>query len=48
VLEDAYITSRYFYKFFDREDAEDLISFAEGVIGLCEELRHGVGKGEDA
>lgn len=48
VLEDAYITSRYYYKFFDREDAEDLVSVAEEVIRLCEELRRGLGKGEDA
>ena len=48
MLEDGYITSGYFYKFFDREDAEDLVSVAEGVIGLCEELRRGLGKGEDA
>jgi HEPN domain-containing protein len=48
VLEDAYLTSRYLYKFFDREDAEDLVSVAEEVIRLCEELRRGVGKGKNA
>jgi HEPN domain-containing protein len=48
MLEDAYLTSRYFYKFFDWEDAEDLVSVAEEVIRLCEELRRGVGKGENA
>lgn len=48
VLEDAYLTSRYFYKFFDREDAEDLIAAAEEVVSLCEELRRSLGKSKDA
>lgn len=48
ILEDAYLTSRYFYKFFDREDAEDLIAAAEEVVSLCEELRRSLGKSKDA
>jgi len=47
-LEDAYLTSRYFYKIFDKEDAEELIAVAEEVISLCEELRRSLGKGETA
>ncbi|WP_052883735.1 HEPN domain-containing protein [Infirmifilum uzonense] len=43
-LEDAYLTSRYFYKSFDREDGEYLIDLAERVISLCEKLRHSMGK----
>ncbi len=46
-LEDAYPTSRYFYKVFDEEDAEYLISLAEEVINFCEKLRYGMGKGKD-
>jgi HEPN domain-containing protein len=44
VLEDTYLTSRYFYKLFDREDVEDLISLAEKVMDLCERLRRGLGE----
>ncbi|MEM2940601.1 MAG: HEPN domain-containing protein [Thermoproteota archaeon] len=43
-LEDAYLTSRYFYKMFDREDGEYLVSLAEEVVGFCEKLRHSMGK----
>jgi HEPN domain-containing protein len=46
VLEDAYLTSRYFYKLFDREDVEDLISLAEKVMDLCERLRRGLGESQ--
>jgi len=48
VIGDTYLTSRYFYKFFEREDTENLVSVAEEVVRLCEELRRGVGKGENA
>ncbi len=44
-LEDAYIMSRYFYKIFDREDGEYLISLAERVRDLCEKLRFRVEEG---
>jgi HEPN domain-containing protein len=44
-LEDAYLTSRYFYKIFDRDDGEFLISLAEEVINFCEKLGRSVGKG---
>ncbi|MEM3404118.1 MAG: HEPN domain-containing protein [Nitrososphaeria archaeon] len=44
-LEDAYLTSRYFYKIFDREDGEYLISLAEEVVNFCEKLRLSMGKG---
>lgn len=43
-LEDAYLTSRYFYKEFDEEDGRYLISLAEEVISFCEKLRSSVGK----
>jgi HEPN domain-containing protein len=46
VLEDTYLTSRYFYKLFDREDVEDLISLAEKVMDLCERLRRGLGESQ--
>jgi HEPN domain-containing protein len=46
VLEDAYLTNRYFYKLFDKEDVEDLISLAEKVMNFCERLRCGLGKGQ--
>jgi len=45
VLEDAYLTSRYFYKLFDREDVEYLVSLVERVMDLCERLRRGLGEG---
>ena len=45
VLEDAYLTSRYFYELFDREDVEYLVSLAEKVMDLCERLRCGLGEG---
>jgi len=48
ILEDAYLTGRYFYKFFDKEDAEDLIAAAEEVISFCEELGRSLGKSENA
>ncbi|MEM0018033.1 MAG: HEPN domain-containing protein [Candidatus Korarchaeum sp.] len=44
-LEDAYLMSRYFYKSFDREDSEYLISLAERVRELCEKLRSSLGQG---
>jgi len=44
-LEDTYLASRYFYKIFDREDGEYLISLAEEVVNFCEKLRLGMGKG---
>ncbi len=44
ILEDAYLTSRYFYKVFDKEDCEYLISLAEEVVSFCEKLRSSVGK----
>jgi len=43
-LEDSYLTSRYFYKSFDKEDAEYLLSLAEKVVGLCEDIRKRLGK----
>lgn len=43
-LEDAYLTSRYFYRSFEKEDAEYLISLTEKVIELCENLRRRMGK----
>lgn len=43
-LEDAYLTSRYFHKEFDEEDAEKLLEVSEEVIKLCEELRRKLGK----
>ena len=43
-LEDAYLTSRYFLKEFDEEDAKKLLEISEGVIKLCEELRHKLGE----
>ncbi|MGB9760119.1 MAG: HEPN domain-containing protein [Thermoproteota archaeon] len=46
-LEDAYLTSRYFYKIFDREDGEYLISLAEKVMSFCEKLRYSMGKSKD-
>lgn len=47
-LEDAYLTSRYFYKIFDKEDGEYLVSLAEKVVNLCEELRHSMGKSKNS
>jgi HEPN domain-containing protein len=44
-LEDSYLTSRYFYKSFDKEDSEYLISLAGKVVGLCEDVRRRLGKG---
>ena len=44
-LEDAYLTSRYFLKEFDEDDAKKLLEISEEVIKLCEELRHKLGKG---
>jgi len=44
VFEDAYLTSRCFYKLFGREDVEDLASLAEKVTELCERLRLGLGE----
>lgn len=44
VLEDSYLTSRYFCKSFDREDAEYLISLAEKVVKFCEDIRNRLGK----
>lgn len=43
-LEDAYLTSRYFYKVFDKEDGEYLVSLAKKVMDFCEKLRHSMGK----
>jgi HEPN domain-containing protein len=43
-LEDSYLTSRYFYKSFDKDDAEYLISLAEKVVKLCENVRNCLGK----
>ena len=43
-LEDAYLTSRYFYKIFDKEDGEYLISLAGKVISFCEKLRSSMGE----
>ena len=43
-LEDAYLTSRYFLKEFDEEDAKKLLEISEEVIKLCEELRHKLGE----
>ncbi|MCX8183427.1 MAG: HEPN domain-containing protein [Crenarchaeota archaeon] len=43
-LEDSYLTSRYFYKSFDKEDAEYLISLVEKVVKLCENIRNRLGK----
>jgi len=37
-LEDAYLTSRYFLKSFDRDDAVELLKVSKGVFRLCEEL----------
>lgn len=45
ILEDSYLTSRYFYKSFDKEDAEYLISLAEKVVMFCEDIRSRLGKG---
>lgn len=44
-LEDAYLASRYFYKSYDREDVEYLISLAEEVVKFCEGLKNRLGKG---
>jgi HEPN domain-containing protein len=43
-LEDAYLTSRYFYRSFEKEDAKYLISLTEKVVELCENIRHRMGK----
>ncbi len=43
-LEDSYLTSRYFYKVFDKEDAEYLISLVEKVVNLYENARNCLGK----
>lgn len=43
-LEDSYLTSRYFFKVFDEEDAEYLISLVEKVVNLCENARNCLGK----
>ncbi|HDD56530.1 MAG TPA: HEPN domain-containing protein [Nitrososphaeria archaeon] len=43
-LEDAYLTSRYFLKEFDEDDAKKLLEISEEVIKLCEELRHKLGE----
>ena len=43
-LEDAYLTSRYFLKEFDEEDAKKLLEISEEVIKLCEELRYKLGE----
>lgn len=43
-LEDSYLTSRYFYKSFDKEDAEYLIPLVEKVVRLCENFRNRLGK----
>jgi HEPN domain-containing protein len=43
-LEDAYLTSRYFFKMFDEEDGAYLVSLAEEVVDFCEKLRHSMGK----
>lgn len=43
-LEDACLTSRYFLKEFDEEDAKRLLEVLEEVIKLCEELRRKLGK----
>jgi len=42
-LEDSYLTSRYFYKIFDREDSGYLVSLSEEVIRFCEKLRSSKG-----
>jgi len=47
-LEDAYLTSRYFYKMFDKEDGEYLVSLSEEVIGFCEKLRCSVGESQSS
>ncbi len=44
-LEDAYLTSRYFVREFDEDDAKELLKVSEEVIRLCEELRHKLGEG---
>lgn len=44
-LEDAHLTNRYFYKMFDEEDGEYLVSLTEEVLRFCEKLRHSMGKG---
>lgn len=43
-LEDAYLTSRYFLKEFDEDDAKKLLEISEEVIKLCEELRYKLGE----
>ena len=43
-LEDTYLTSRYFYKVFDKEDGEYLVSLAEKVISFCEKLGSSMGE----
>jgi HEPN domain-containing protein len=47
-LEDSYLMSRYFYKLFDREDGDYLVSLAKEVMTLCERIRERMGKGEVA
>lgn len=44
-LEDSYLMSRYFYKTFDREDGEYLVSLAKEVVAVCERVRGRLGKG---
>jgi HEPN domain-containing protein len=46
-LEDAYITSRYFVKTFEKEDGEYLVKQAEKVIRFGEKLKRLLGKGKN-
>jgi len=45
-LEDAYLTSRYFYKIFDKEDGQYLVSLSGEVIRFCEKLRSSMGESQ--
>jgi len=38
-LEEAYLATRYFFRKYDKEEAEDLISFSEEVINFVRNIR---------
>ncbi len=40
LIEEAYTGSRYLYKVYEREDVEKLLSIAEKLINLLEDVEH--------